>query len=103
MPPSSSTRRSSPRQGAAISEANCLSLARSRDSSNHVVKLSLIGHILCEVEGRVYAGTYEVTKGVLKVTLPGHGSKYASLASWPDVIAEIILRELVEETKRKGT
>jgi len=55
----------------------------------------------CEYEGKTYRGTYEVTRGLLTVSWP-YGSKSATPGSKPGFLAELILRELVEDAKRRG-
>lgn len=58
-------------------------------------------NIECEVDGQVHRGTYEVTGGVLTVHGAG-GSKSAQPGARPDVMARIILGELVREADGKG-
>jgi hypothetical protein len=65
------------------------------------VRLSLIWPIECEVEGRVYVGTYELRKDLLKVTL-ADSIRCATPGARPDFMAKIMLRQLVEEVKRKA-
>jgi hypothetical protein len=55
----------------------------------------------CEVEGKVHHGTYQVARGVLTVHGPW-GSKSTSPGARPDVLAKIILREIVQEASAKG-
>ena len=55
----------------------------------------------CEYEGKMYRGTYEVTRGMLTVSWV-YGSESATPGSRPDVLAKLILRELIEDAKRRG-
>lgn len=55
----------------------------------------------CEFENQIYRGTYQVNRGLMTVNWR-YGSKSATPGSCPGVLAAIILRELVEDAKRKG-
>lgn len=55
----------------------------------------------CVIEGKVYQGTYYVERGSLTVEGMG-GITHASPGARPDAIAQIMLRELVEDARRRG-
>lgn len=55
----------------------------------------------CEYEGKTYSGTYEVTRGMLTVSWL-YGSKSATPGSRPDILARLMLRELIEDAQRRG-
>jgi hypothetical protein len=55
----------------------------------------------CELDGKTYRGTYEVSRGLLTVSW-AYGSKSAAPGAAPNVLARIMLRELVQDAKRQG-
>jgi len=61
-------------------------------------------HVEIEYDGKNYSGWYTVGRdNTITVTTASWGSKHALRhASTPDVLAPILLRELVEEAKRRG-
>ena len=61
-------------------------------------------HVEIEYDGKKYSGSYTVGRdNTITVTTASWGSKYALRhASTPEVLAPILLRELVEEAKRRG-
>lgn len=55
----------------------------------------------CHFEDKVYHGTYEIARGLLTVSWL-HGSKSSTPGGAPEVLARIILRELVEEEAHRN-
>jgi hypothetical protein len=54
-----------------------------------------------EIEGRRYQGVYSMSDGMVHVSTP-HGSKSAAVHSMPDeVLAKMLLRELVREERQR--
>ena len=57
--------------------------------------------IQCEVNGKTYEGKYHVNKGVLYVDC-AYGSKNAHGSSASEVIAKMVLAEIVRDAISKG-
>ena len=61
----------------------------------------LTSQVECEYGGKIYRGTYYTSGGLLTVDCE-FGSKSASPGAGPNVLAKIMLRELIQEADRKG-
>jgi hypothetical protein len=55
----------------------------------------------CEYRGKRYRGTYQVRGGILTVASE-YGSKSATPGACPEVLARILLREIVEAADGPG-
>lgn len=58
--------------------------------------------VSCEFDGKLYSSGYVIEGGLVTVTDVLYGTKSAVPGARPDVIAQLLLHELLTDAKRQG-